>query len=271
MKILKILIICLSLLPCYAMTQNIPDNFFDNINFNDTSLIYSHELSTKIADYITLNQNSTQNYEQQQLAVILAVDHLLELASVNFEMYKFVFQFLIGGFNELGMNEIVDYMTRIPYIESIECTDDQYNEIIAITESNSRVKIGNLAENISGKTVLNDDFDLYGIDNEYVIVLFWSYTCPHCHDILIQLKEFLDNNDNFSLVSVCVKGKHNKIKRFVKKYKIRGFFYHDGLEWNSPTINDYAVTSTPSIFILNNEKIIVSKPFDFNDIMNLIK
>ena len=144
-------------------------------------------------------------------------------------------------------------------------------DVIAITESNSRVKIGNLAENISGKTVLNDDFDLYGIDNEYVIVLFWSYTCPHCHDILIQLKEFLDNNDNFSLVSVCVKGKHNKIKRFVKKYKIRGFFYHDGLEWNSPTINDYAVTSTPSIFILNNEKIIVSKPFDFNDIMNLIK
>ena len=60
------------------------------------------------------------------------------------------------------------------------------------------------------------------------------------------------------------------IKRLIKKTKIKGYFYHDGLEWETPFVDDYAVTSTPSFYILDKDKKILFKPFDFNELNNFV-
>lgn len=250
------------------------DNFFNDVDFNDLSLIPTNVLTTKIIDFISIQQTNNQTFEQQEMSIILAVDYVLNLATVNFDMYKFIFQYLMEGFNELGFNAIVDFMTRLPYAEQIKCSDEQYNELLEVSEFYSRVKIGKLAQNISGVTLFNEDFDLYSIDNEYVIVLFWSYSCPHCREIIEDLKVFLDENKNFSMIAVSVKGELNKIKKFAKKQDMRAYFYHDGLEWNSPHVNNYAITSTPTMFLLDKDKKIIYKPFDFQELiefLNIIK
>lgn len=250
------------------------DNFFNNVDFNDLSLIHTNVLTTKIIDFVSIQQTNNQTFEQQELSIILAIDYVLNLATVNYDMYKFIFQYLMEGFNELGFNAIVDFMTRLPYAEQIKCSDEQYNELLEVSEYYSRVKIGKLAQNISGITLFDESFDLYNIDNEYVIVLFWSYSCPHCREMIEDLKHFLDENQNFSMIAVSVKGELNKIKKFAKKQDMRAYFYHDGLEWNSPNVDNYAVTSTPSMFLLDKDKKIIYKPFDFQELiefLNIIK
>ena len=84
------------------------------------------------------------------------------------------------------------------------------------------------------------------------------------------MKPFLDENPNFTLVAVSVKGELRKIKNIVKKNKIEGYFYHDGLEWDCPFVNAYAVTATPSFYLLDKDKKIVYKPFDFKDLENFV-
>lgn len=245
-------------------------NFFNDVDFNNLSLIPTNVLTTKIIDFLSILQTSEQNYEQQILSFILGIDKVLYLASTNFEMYKFVFQYLIEVFQELSINEVVDYMTRIPYSEKLDCSEEEYNELLSIVEFNSRVKIGNLAKNISGKTIFDEEFDMYDIDSKFTIVYFWSYTCEHCRENIKDLKIFLDENTDFSLVAVSVKGDIKKIKKLIKKVKIKGYFYHDGLEWKTPFVDDYAVTSTPSFYILDKDKKILFKPFDFNELNNFV-
>ncbi len=246
-------------------------NFFNDVDFNDLSLIPTDVLTNKIFDFLSIQLTSDQNQEQQIMSLILASDNVLNRASVNFEMYKFIFRFLIESFNELKINEIVDYLTRIPYSENIECTENQYNELLSIAEFNSRARIGSIAKNISGTTIFDESFDLYSIDNDFTIVYFWSYTCDHCRENIKDLKIFLDENPDFSLVAVSVKGDLKKIKNLVKKTKLNGYFYHDGLEWNCPFVDDYAVTGTPSFYLLDKEKKIVYKPFDFNELVDFVK
>lgn len=246
-------------------------NFFNDVDFNDLSLIPTDVLTNKIFDFLSIQLTSDQNQEQQIMSLILASDNVLNRASVNFEMYKFIFRFLIESFNELKINEVVDYMTRIPYSENIECTENQYNELLSIAEFNSRARIGSIAKNISGTTIFDESFDLYSIDNDFTIVYFWSYTCDHCRENIKDLKIFLDENPDFSLVAVSVKGDLKKIKNLVKKTKLNGYFYHDGLEWNCPFVDDYAVTGTPSFYLLDKEKKIVYKPFDFNELVDFVK
>jgi thiol-disulfide isomerase/thioredoxin len=211
-----------------------------------------------------------QTHDQQIMAIVLGIDNVLYRASVSFDMYKFVFQYLMEGFNVLGYEEIVDYMTRIPYSEELQCNENQYNELLSIVEFNSRVKIGSKAKNISGKTIFDEDFSMYDIDSKFTIVFFWSYTCEHCRENIVELKSFLDENPDFSLVAVSVKGDLKKIKNIVKKNKVGGFFYHDGLEWNCPYINDYAVTATPCFYLLDKDKKIVFKPFDFEELVEFV-
>ena len=245
-------------------------NFFNDVDFNDLSLIPTNILTTKIIDFLSIQQTSGQNHDQQIMSIIMGIDNVLYRSSVNFEMYKFVFQYLIGGFNELGYEDVVDYLTRIPYSEELNCNENQYNELQNIVEFNSRVKIGSHAKNISGKTIFDDDFDLYSIDNEYIVVYFWSYSCEHCRENIRQFKSFLEENPDVSLVAVSVKGDLKKIKNIVKKNKLDGYFYYDGLEWNSPHVNNYAVTATPSFYLLDKDKKIIFKPFDFEELVKFI-
>lgn len=245
-------------------------NYFNDVDFNDVSLIPTDVMTNKIFDFLSIQITSEQNKYQQIMALILGVDNVLNRATVNFEMYKFLYQFLFETFKELNINEVVDYLTRIPYSEEIDCSENQYNELLLIAEFNSRARVGSIAKNISGKTIFDQDFDLYSIDNDYTIVYFWSYTCEHCRENLGELKSFLDENPDFSMVAVSVKGDLKKIKNIVKKNKISGYFYHDGLEWDCPYVDDYAVTATPSFYLLDNENKIVFKPFDFNELVNFV-
>ena len=71
-------------------------------------------------------------------------------------------------------------------------------------------------------------------------------------------------------MAVSVKGELKKTKNFVRKNKIDGYFYHDGLEWDCPFVDDYAVTATPSLYLLDKDKKIVYKPYDFKDLVNFV-
>ena len=245
-------------------------NFFNDVDFKDVSLIPTDILTNKIFDFLSIQLTNEQNEEQKIMALILGSDNVLNRAAVEYEMYKFVYQFLLDTFKELRFDDVVDYLTRVPYSEEIECTEEQYRELLAIAEFNSRASLGSVAENISGKTVFDKEFSLYEIESDYTIVYFWSYTCVHCRENLKELKSFLDNNPDFSLVAVSVKGDLRKIKNVIKKNKIDGFFYHDGLEWDCPYVSDYAVTATPSFFLLDKNKKIVYKPFDFKELVDFV-
>ena len=245
-------------------------NYFNKVDFSDESLIPTDVMTNKIFDFLSIQLTSEQNKDQQTMALILGADNVLNRATVNFEMYKFLYQFLFETFKELNVNDVVDYLTRIPYFEEIDCSEEQYNELLSIAEFNSRARVGSIAKNISGKTIFDQDFDLYSIDNKFTIVYFWSYTCDHCRENLGGLKSFLDENPDFSMVAVSVKGDLKKIKNIVKKNKISGYFYHDGLEWDCPYVDDYAVTATPSFYLLDKDKKIVFKPFDFKELVNFV-
>ncbi len=245
-------------------------NFFNDVDFNDLSLIPTNVLTNKILDFLSLQQHPGQNKDQQIMAVILGVDNVLYRASVNYDMYKFIFQYLMEGFKELAYDDIVDYMTRVPYSDEIECDENQYNELLNIVEFNSRVKLGSKAENISGTTIYNEEFDMYDIDSDFTIVYFWSYTCEHCRENIRYLKTFLEENPDFTLVAVSVKGDLKKIKSLVKKNKVNSYFYHDGMEWDSPHVYNYAVTATPSFYLLDKNKNIIFKPYNFDELVQFV-
>lgn len=271
MRFVKALIIIV-LLSAFSVAKGQTDNsLLDKIDFNDTTLIEGDLMWATIAEYITQAQQSNANPKNQSYNMIMAADNVLSRCVSSYQMYVAVYQYLLSGFSQLGNNMLVDYLVRMPYLEHLNADDEQINYIISIAESYQRVKIGTKAPEIQSITVYNQDFDLYNLDNKQTVILFWSYSCLHCRDLIRELGELASSNADVNIVTVNVSGDLRQVKKLLKKSGLKNQYnICDGKGWDSPIVDAYAVDMTPSLFLLDENKIIVAKPFDIDEVINSI-
>ena len=270
MRNIKLLIIIVLLFVFSKINGQIDNSLLERIDFNDTTLVDSEFLKTTLANYIDSAKNPQLPSENQMYNYILAADNILKECS-SYPMYAFVYQYLICGFSDLGANLVVDYLTRMPYLNYINADTEQKQYIINIAESYQRVKIGFQAPNIQSLTINNEQFDLYNVNSEYTIILFWSYSCRHCRDLIGELADFVRENKDCKIVTVNVSGDLKKVRRFLKKQHLADYNICDGKGWSSTIVSDYAVDMTPSLFLLDKNKIIIAKPFNVDEILNSIE
>ena len=169
------------------------------------------------------------------------------------------------------MNPAVDYMVHLPYFENLDADATQRDELMAIAESYVRVKIGSKAPDIQAVTIKNTDFHLYEVNADYTIILFWSYSCPHCRELIDDLSKLFGKDDSFAVVTVNVAGDLKAVKRLLKKKHLEKYAICDGKGWDSPIVDAYAVDMTPSMLLLDKDKNIIAKPFDIEELIKEIE
>ena len=124
------------------------------------------------------------------------------------------------------------------------------------------------APNIQAVTIDGRSFNLEDVKAKNTILLFWSYTCPHCRDLIKELGELAKERDDVELVTVQVSGELRDVKRIIRKNKLRKHYnICDGKGWHSPIVEDYNINVTPTILILDENKMIVEEPFDIEDVV----
>ena len=265
------LLIIIILMSAFSLCGQTNDAMLEKIDFNDTTLVDTDFLKVTLAEYIDSAKNPELSAEKQMYNYILATDNVLKHC-MSYPMYKFVYQYLIYGFSELGANQVVDYMVRLPYFEYLNADDEQTKEINDIAESFVRMKIGCQVPDIQSVTIENQKFDLYSIDKKYTVIVFWSYSCPHCRDLISKIGRFARENKDFAIVTVNVSGEFKKVRRLLKKAHLSECYNLFELEgWRSEVVDNYAVDTTPSMFLLDKNKIIIAKPFDIEEIVNIIE
>ena len=267
----KLLIIIVLLLGFSTMRGQNNESMLDRINFNNEKLVGSDLLKNTITEYMTMVQNASKSQSNPNYNLILAADNILSRSHTSFQMYKFVYQYLIYGFSEMGANAAVDYMVGLPYFQHVNANAMQTQEMLSIAESYNRVKIGSKAVDIDAVTMRNYVFELYAVEAKYTILLFWSYSCPHCRNLIKELGQFVKQNKDIAVVTVNISGDFRKVKRLLNKCHLKKQYniYDEG-GWKSQIVEDYAVDMTPSLFLLDEDKIIIAKPFDIKEITNIV-
>jgi thiol-disulfide isomerase/thioredoxin len=108
----------------------------------------------------------------------------------------------------------------------------------------------------------NKAVSMHAIQSKFLILLFWDPDCGHCEKEIPKMKEFYDQNKEkygLEIFTVCsdtslVKWKKALIKRQMNWINVNGprtytGNYHD----------QYDITTSPVIFILNEKKEIIAK------------
>lgn len=242
------------------------EHFFDETDFNDTILIYSNVLSTKLIDFLSLTQNANMNAQQSQLSFISGIDFILQKAAENTRTYTFIIDYFLNGFSQLGLGMVVDYLVGLPHLNA-DCleTNDKLR-LEKIIEPYQKIKVGSKAPEIDSETIDEKPFELSALKAKTTLVYFWSITCPHCLEMMADLSKLVREKSDIALVTVMTGFSNAVYKDFIEKEHIPGHHICDNLSWESPIVKDYHVVGTPTLFVLDHHKTIVQKPYDFEEL-----
>jgi len=244
------------------------EHWFDHVDFSNSLLINSNLFGEKIFYHLTLAQTIAKSFEHQIEMFKSSIDEVLNKSSVNNEVYGYCVSKLLSIFREAGDVEMVDYILE-SYHTNMECSDlnlpnKLQNEIMAL----EKIKIGASAPNIFGKTIEGDTLQLYEISSRYILVVFWSSSCPGCVDLLPKLNELdVSQNDYLDIFAYSVDAIENDWVEFVKENNINYNVVSGSYELTRSVLGNYVVTSTPSMFLLDEERKIISRPVNYFDLL----
>ncbi len=166
----------------------------------------------------------------------------------------------------MGRDRVTDYLLNYPQLAEGEITMEEGLRLDSITEPYQKVKVGAKAPDYSGVTVDGEAYHLYDSKAERIIVFFWSTDCEYCHDFLVHIRKNLNLKSDFELVTFALAENQDEVAKTVKKMRLPGYHFYDALRWDSKAFLDYHITSTPTVFVLDAERTIVCKPYDWYEL-----
>ena len=265
-----VLLLTIALSAFQAKAQNdAMSAYWDGVDFADTTLIGSKVLDDKMVEFFfSFTDGDEQRFDSLS---IKGLGVLLGKAKIQMKMYEYVLGFALNGYAKMGRDAVTDYLLNYPQIFEGEITKEQGMRLDSITEPYQKVRVGVVAPNYSGTTIDNKDYNIYESDAQHIIVVFWSTDCEYCHDFLTQIRKHLDLKSDFELVTFALADDKEEVARQVKKMRLTGYHFYDDLRWESKAFLDYHITSTPTVFVLDESKTIVCKPYDWYELKDWLK
>ncbi len=247
-----------------SFEEFLKDNFFNHVLMSDPALVFSDAYSSKIMAYFSLYTHEEYTQEKQEEEFIRAADVIMSQANSNQDVYDFVLNFLIDGFERFQMENALVHMAD-NYLEG-ECETENEQILKERLKAFQQMAPGKKVKNI----VLLDENDipqrLNDIESDYILIMFWSTTCPHCTNLMPRLKNWYEkekNEPDLSVYAVSIDSSRISWEDFIRIESLPWTNVYDPEGWESKTSKQYNIYATPTMVLVDKERKIISKPMTF--------
>ena len=243
---------------------DVMSGYWDDVDFSDTTLVTSKAFSDKMVSYFySFTDGDERRFDSLSIA---GLGVLLNKAKVNMSVYEHVLEFALNGYASMGRDAVTDYLLNYPQLAEGEITMEEGMRLDSISEPYQKVRVSAKAPDFEGVTIDGKSYCLYDSQASHTIVVFWSTDCEYCHDFLTQIRKHLDLKSDFELVTFALAEDKDDVVKTVKKMRLPGYHFYDELRWDSKAFLDYHITSMPTVFVLDENKTIVCKPYDWQEL-----
>ena len=234
-------------------------------------MLHAPVYTFKLIDYLSLYQDNTLTKEEQEAAFIEAVDHIMVNVAMDEELRNFVVGFLLDGFVLLEMEAVQVHIAENYLDES--CESDVVELVLSRMEGYKRMGPGQQAPDFVIRDVEGKNHQLSMLEHSYVLVLFWSSTCQACSKLMPELNDWYLSENNFDLevVAVSIDTSAVSFEHSHQQLNPAWITVHDPLGWNGKLSSDYNIYATPSLFLLDQERTILSKPASFRQLLRALR
>jgi hypothetical protein len=266
-------------------------HYFDNFDVSDARLLRTPFYENKVMFYLD------KVLPQLPDTIIPVVDTLIEKSRSTEELFRYMLITLFNHYAKspiMGMDAVYLHIGEKYYIPEATWSDSAFlAELKDRVERNIPLLIGKKAPDVQLVWVPSDHFQLaitdtlakknpyvgaffniYDIKTKYTLLLFWDADCGHCKTAIPEIYKHIAELKAMGVEVIAihqlggVEGKMEWID-FVNKYQM-----YDWINaWNPYDYNYkriYDISSTPVLFLLDENKTILAKKFGYEQLMDIV-
>ena len=242
-----------------AQFRWLQNHYFDQLDLNDDRLLRTPFLIQRI-EYFT-----DKLHVQHPDSISYAIDKILGKMDPNGDLFKY---YLVHYINKAATSKVVGHdAIYVHLVENYYAKNKAYwadeEQLTTMKENADKIRpllIGKQAPDITMKRRDGTLISLYGVDAKYTILYFWAFDCGHCKKSTPHMKEFYAEwkDKGAEIFSICTKqNKLEKCWEYVDEQEIGDWMHVTDRYMRF--YKDYDITSTPTIFVLDENKKIISK------------
>ena len=245
--------------------------FFSLAPIDDPGLLQAPVYTFRIVDFLSIFQDPSLDAEGQAEAFKRAVDLLMANVGEDEELRSFVAGFLMEGFELLGL-EAVQIHLADHYLDE-QCTTDLEELVSERMEACRAMQAGQQAPDLVLRDRQGRSIRLSSLEKDHVLVLYWSTGCPHCMEMMPQLIRWYreDNPLGVEVVSISIDSLEADYEDFLAGHPLPWISARDPLGWGGSLAGAYHIYATPSMFLLDGDLNIISRPLNMRQLIRAVR
>jgi len=248
-------------------------HFWDGFDFQDDRLIHTPIYNGKLDEYInkmTLPWPDSMEHE---------ADMLLKKTRGTKELFKYTLWWMTHNVENskiMGMDEVFVYLVENYYMkgDATWLSNEDLQKYIDRAGKIAPNVIGNVAPEVKLKEISTQkEVSMLNTKAKYTLLIFWSPGCGHCiteMPIIDSLYQATLKAKGVKIYSVITE-EEKKLDDFLKKHELKDWILTSDPDHTSDFRTKFDVYSTPTIYLLDEKKIIRGKRIDHTNIPTIIE
>ena len=238
-------------------------HFFDNIDFSDARLLNTRIIFTAISDYMSTFAKPAKTAVYTDI-----IDRVMNLSKSNEAVYQYSLNLFISAFENSIWENVFVYLIENYYLKSYVYNPAQGAYYANKVERIKALRLGKKMPNIVLPDTASQEVSLYGVKAKAKMVLIYSSDCPHCKEVMPDIQEIYDayHESGFEIYAIAIDDSMALWRNEIRTENYRWISVSDLKGLQSPVLDLYNVWMTPTMFMLDENNIIVNKPRGMEDI-----
>lgn len=250
------------------------DHYFDYIDFGDLRYLHSPVLNQRVSRY--LNVMVIQSPD----SIINEIDYLIAKSKAHPEIFKFMCITLfkwIKASNVMGMDAAYVHLVRKYYTDdSITWMDAEgLKELRDHVEVTSYLLLGKKAPNLELLDAEGKWHKLHDFQAQFTILLFWDSQCHTCQEVTTKMSELYPKwkSKGIDVFGVSTEVENDAWIAYQKEKALPWLNVSDNTHdtFKQNLRESYDIFDTPVIYVLDQDKNILIKKLEFNNLVEYIK
>lgn len=236
------------------------NEFLNNVDFNDTTLLYTNVYTDKIFQYVQMFINPTATPRENEAQCIQALDKIVPVLDVNPIIQQHLLQFLIAGFESMQMEEVLAHISN-NYLQQCGGASEVVQKRL---EGYRKMAVGQQVPDFTLLDLQENPINLYSDLSPYTLILFWHTECSHCQQLMQQLPEICQQEyfkrHQIKIIGISIDENKENWEKFSQNYSLEWINTYTPDSFDSDIANDYNLFATPTMFLVDSEHKIIAKP-----------
>jgi peroxiredoxin len=248
-------------------------HYWDHFNFQDDRIINTPIFDAKLDEYV-----NKELYPAPDSIEYEAKTMLTKMRGTK-DLFKYTLSWYANFAQEskiMGMDEVFVWLVENYYMkgDATWLDNETLNKFIDRAMHIAPNVIGNVAPDIKLPDINKTEHALSDVKGKYTLVVFWSPDCGHCQEEIPKIDSMYRSTlkaKGMKVYAVRTEGDEKKWQDFITKHNLQDWTNVYDPEKKSDYVGKYDVYSTPTIYLLDEKKIIIGKKLDHTTIPDVIK